>query len=236
MGLIIVLTLVFLVLGTSIRLNRRPSSLSCTPRYDAANTKIEVYVERLVSNPNATTLVEFEMLLKHVSFKDLPSSVTSITRFKKLFENMAKFRGRESVDAAMKRYQRFVQQLDRSDGRPDIGYDVLSEKYLDFISICLRTSGEAWMVAVAGLQYVGILRDNFMIEERNNGKYKVVDLGQLVYTTLRLLLDLDGEKVKVAANSGDVEAVRKAISLQIAITRSALRYSVRGVNEGGFYK
>ena len=56
--------------------------------------------------------------------------------------------GRNEVEAAIKAFQRFTLQLDRSDGRPDISLPQLAEKFDDFISTCVRTDGAAWTAAI----------------------------------------------------------------------------------------
>ena len=56
--------------------------------------------------------------------------------------------GRSEVEAAIKAFQRFTLQLDRSDGRPDISLPQLAEKFDDFVSTCVRTDGAAWTAAI----------------------------------------------------------------------------------------
>ena len=200
-----------------------PPYCRCHVNQRLAQDELEGQIHRL-DNSNEITSTEIELLLLHT---DIGESMKA--QFPEAIAN-SEVKGRESVDSAMQRYQRLVQQMDRSDGRPDISFDTLSERYFEFIGTCIRTPGQAWMAAVAGLQYVGIFRDKFELDEC--GKYKIIDVAKLAYTSSRILLDLDGEKVKEISTVGDITAQLKVQNLQLGLLRIAVRHAVAGENEG----
>ena len=107
---------------------------------------LESQIQRL-SNSEITN-TEMELILLHTD--NIGDSAKSLPQYSEAIANM-KMMGRESVDSAMQRYQRLVQQMDRSDGRPDISCDELSTRYFDFVGTCVRSPGQAWMAAVAGV-------------------------------------------------------------------------------------
>ena len=86
------------------------------------------------------------------------------------------------------------------------------------------------MAAVAGLQYVGLLRERFALDDSQ--RYKTVDTNALAYNAARILLDLDGKKVEDISNSENLISQLKVQNLQLGLLRIAARHAVAGENEG----
>ena len=188
---------------------------------------IDDYIQRIsVSTKTPISGTELELLI--LSGAKLPTAVTSSDSYAEIAKVCESF-GRQNVDEAMQRFQRLIQQLDRSDGRSDISYDVLSDRFYDFCGTCLRTKGEAWMAAIARLEFIGIVMNKFVINERNNSKE--IDIGLLLYTSARLLLDLDGPKFKKIADVGDSVKQGKMKDLMVGVIRLAMRQIVAGEGE-----
>ena len=226
-GHLILYLLLFSSLSFSI--NRLLSPRGCKRSHVAhrlTRSDLEGQIQRL-DNANEITSTEVELILLHTDH--VGDSVKSLPQYSEASANM-QMKGRESVDSAMQRYQRLVQQMDRSDGRPDISIDVLSDRYFDFIGTCVRTPGQAWMAAVAGLQYVGLLRERFALDDSQ--RYKTVDTNALAYNAARILLDLDGKKVEDISNSENLISQLKVQNLQLGLLRISARHAVAGENEG----
>lgn len=136
---------------------------------------------------------------------------------------------RELVDAAMQRFQRFTLQMDRSDGRPDLTYDILCDRYYDFMGTMLRNEGEAWRVGTAGLEYIGFKMDTFLQRETNE-KYINIDIAKLAYVTCTFLLDLDSSKLKTVIGTADKAKILKVQDVILAVLRLTIRHAISESN------
>ena len=45
---------------------------------------------------------------------------------------------------------------------PDISYEQLADRYYDLVGTALRSPGQAWMAACAGLEYIGVFVEKFL--------------------------------------------------------------------------
>ena len=136
---------------------------------------------------------------------------------------------RELVEAAMQRFQRFTLQMDRSDGRPDLTYDILCDRYYDFMGTMLRNEGEAWRVGTAGLEYIGFKMDTFLQRETNE-KYINIDIAKLAYVTCTFLLDLDSSKLKTVIGTADKAKLLKVQDVILAVLRLTTRHAISESN------
>ena len=136
---------------------------------------------------------------------------------------------RELVEAAMQRFQRFTLQMDRSDGRPDLTYDILCDRYYDFMGTMLRNEGEAWRVGTAGLEYIGFKMDTFLQRETNE-KYINIDIAKLAYVTCTFLLDLDSSKLKTVIGTADKAKLLKVQDVILAVLRLTVRHAISESN------
>lgn len=132
--------------------------------------------------------------------------------------------GRAEVEAAIKTFQRFTLQLDRSDGRPDITLVKLAEKYDDFVSTCLRTEGAAWTAAIGPLDYLGVKLPAY--RQRESHLY-TIDVPALCVAVGTKLLDLPtspAERNKIVDAS---DTNRNAVwSLGLVVARLATRFAL----------
>jgi hypothetical protein len=136
---------------------------------------------------------------------------------------------RELVEAAMHRFQRFTLQMDRSDGRPDLTYDILCDRYYDFMGTMLRNEGEAWRVGTAGLEYIGFKMDTFLQREINE-KCINIDIAKLAYVTCTFLLDLDSSKLKSVIDTADKAKILKVQDVILAVLRLTVRHAISETN------
>ena len=132
--------------------------------------------------------------------------------------------GRAEVEAAIKTFQRFTLQLDRSDGRPDITLAKLAEKDDDFVSTCLRTEGAAWTAAIGPLDYLGVKLPTY--RQRESHLY-TIDVPALCVAVGTKLLDLPtspAERNKIVDAS---DTNRNAVwSLGLVVARLATRFAL----------
>jgi len=151
-GLYLVAIMLFALLSLSVPFSCKPlRRQQMAPRYTMTSSrKIELYLQKIASSGAPSTAGEMELIMLAADesmLAMLSSEITSSSKFKEA-ENRCKLIGRASVDAALQRFQRLIQQLDRSDGRPDISYDQLADRFYDFIGTALRTPGEAYLVMI----------------------------------------------------------------------------------------
>lgn len=75
--------------------------------------------------------------------------------------------------------------------------------------------------------------EKFLVDDPAGSTYKTLDMSQLTYTAVRLLLDLDGPKVKAIKNTGDIAKQMKVQDFILGLTRLAMRHAVMAESTAG---
>lgn len=119
-------------------------------------------------------------------------------------------------------------EVDRSDGRPDLGLPVVASKFDSFVSTCLRLGGFAWTEVIGPLEYLGFKTSNYWKREmcaESGQKVLTLDTPGLFDEVMIRLLDIPKEKiVNTLVNS---EENRLAVwNLCFAICRVAFRFTI----------
>lgn len=138
-------------------------------------------------------------------------------------------RGRDAVQAQIQAIQRLVIQLDRSDGRSDIGSDILAQKYYDFLCTCLRSDGPAWTASLGPLEYIGMRLKDFITEKQVTDQViRVIDMAGICQKMGSCMLDLN-VKDRSAMETLDrmtQDKLQSILDLSLAMTRLSIRYAI----------
>ena len=133
--------------------------------------------------------------------------------------------GRSAVGEQIKSIQRLQLQLDRSDGRSDLTSDLVADKYLRFLSVCLRTEGGAWAATLGPMEYVGlqITRHVSWSSAQHRPPTRTINLPALLTDMGNCLIDLPSDSSKVPALLRLEAAQRRLQDLSLSLTRVACR-------------
>jgi len=136
--------------------------------------------------------------------------------------------GRTAVSDRIKAIQRLQLQLDRSDGRSDMTSDLVADKYLSFLSTCLRTEGGAWTATLGPMEYVGlqISRHVSWSSAQRRPPTRIINLPALLIDMGNCLIDLPSDSTKVPAPLRLEAAQRRLQDLSLALTRVVCRYAL----------
>lgn len=127
-----------------------PAVRSSRHTVSMSNPRIDFYMRKIEIASSTMTCGELELAILAAGESKLAVISTEARNSPQFIDaqKRCEFTGRSSVDSALQRFQRLIQQLDRSDGRSDIPYDQLADRFYDLVGTALRTPGQAWMVYI----------------------------------------------------------------------------------------
>lgn len=174
---------------------------------------------------------ELELFLDYDSNYVISDEISNQSWYTDIKQQRDNSIGREAITTSINNIQRFMLQLDRSDGRIDFTTSKLAIKYYDFIATCLRTKGKGWTAVIGPMEYIGLKFNDHIINQLVGGQViRIINICSLTYSMCSCLLDLNlkdntSETMnKIAKFSND--DICLIIDLNMVLIRIAIRYAI----------